>query len=181
MSLIHHVPILKCTVTRQGGVSSFSSDTRVTVNGMVPSATSLAFLCTTRTHRHTHTDWRTDDRIPVAYMSSLIPLLMWRHLFWVVWPCFISTAGTNELHIQCPSVYTTDPPHKGDTGLGGKRRGHHLFSVTHFFGLFLTWKKQTQTLVFVRLLFFSPSPSLSLSIFHRRPDATLLKLPVIWN
>lgn len=135
MSLNHHVPIFNCTVTRRGGRSLlFRHPSNCKL--MVLSATSPAFL------QHTHTHKQTDGRVWIHSCPVSTPFLLWHHLFWVTWPCFILTVGTLvfELHIQCPLVYTTDSLHKGDTRLGDEKGRHRLFSVT-IFRPFLTWKK----------------------------------------
>lgn len=76
----------------------------------------------------------------MSSMSSLgsLPLLVWHHLFWVMWPCFIDWGHFGfwflffELHIQCPLVYTTDALHRG---------GDETVSSATMFRPFLTQKK----------------------------------------
>lgn len=168
MSLNHHVPIFNCTVTRRGGLSLLFrhlSNCKLTVL----SATSPAFL------QHAHTHKQTDGRVWLHSCPVSTPSLLWHHLFWVMWPCFILTVGTLvfELHIQCPFVYTTDSLNKGDTQLGGKRRCNRLFSV-NIFRPFLTWKKHNPGF---HMVVSFPSLSLSLSLFCGKPDATFSSFP----
>lgn len=89
----------------------------------VLSATSLAFL----QHTHTHRLLALFGYVHVLSPPHPVPLplpLVWHHLFWVIWPCFILTVGTLvfELRIRCPFVYTTDALHKDDTQVWGRRR-----------------------------------------------------------
>lgn len=65
MSLNHHVPIFKRTLTGVGGPRLVSN----------PS------------------------------------LLLWCHLFWVMWPCFMDHGHFSEWRFQWLSAYTTDPLH----------------------------------------------------------------------
>lgn len=163
MSLNHHVPIFNCTVTIWGGVSLSNCKLRVL------SATSLASSAAhTLTHTQTHTDMAAFGYVHVQ--SQPLPL-MWHHLFWVMWPCFISTVGTLVLNcISSVHLCTLQMLYiKGVTQPGGRQRWNSLFSVT-IFRPFLIWKKHIRLFVFV---FF---PSLSIL---QKTRSYFLKFPVI--
>lgn len=82
MSLNHHVPIFICTVTKWGGSLLFAHTW-----GALTVKVSLSHrghFCTTIIHRL----MALVGSIHVRFNPTP---LVWRHLFWVLWPCFIST------------------------------------------------------------------------------------------
>ena len=140
---------------------------------MVLSATSRAFLH--HTHTHTHTQKQTDGCIWLHSCPVSTPLpLVWHHLFWVMWPCFISTVGTLVLNcISSVHLCTLQMLYIHD--FGGKWRWHHLFKCDHFQAFSNT--EETQHTYGCFIPFFSFVCFISLSLFYRRPDASFSSFP----
>ena len=143
-------------------------------------------FCTT--HTLTHTQKQTDGCIWLHSCPVSTPLpLVWHHLFWVVWPCFISTVGTLVLNcISSVHLCTLQMLYIHD--FGGKWRWHHLFKCDHFQAFSNTEETQHTYGCFIPFFSFVCFISLSLSftedqmlLSQASRDLKLIFSPLLMN